>query len=209
MQNLYELFLDTLKVRYLKVGKSANYATQLLNGHLNIYFEDSNGAEDWKSNLDFPIKAYKVNANSTWYAHRGFLNVWKEIQPKIAPKILDKSVKNITISGYSHGAAIAVLCHEYVYFNRPDLRNNLSGFGFGCPRVIWGKLSNEMKKRWENFTIVRNLDDIVTHLPPAFLGYVHVGKILEIGEKGKYSQIDAHISKNILKELKIYEENKK
>ncbi|MBQ8658695.1 MAG: hypothetical protein IJ506_06125, partial [Clostridia bacterium] len=53
--------------------------------------------------------------------------------------------------------------------------------------------------------LVRNIDDIVTHLPPAVLGYSHVGKLLEIGKKGKYTAVEAHLSENILAELKAYE----
>jgi hypothetical protein len=56
--------------------------------------------------------------------------------------------------------------------------------------------------RWERFTVIRNIDDIVTHLPPRALGYTHVGHVLEIGEKGTYSRVDAHRPENILAELK-------
>ena len=94
-----------------------------------------------------------------------------------------------------------MLCHEYVYFNRPDLRNKLSGYGFGAPRVIW-KPSEDIAGRWQNFTGVRNPDDAVTHLPPAFLGYRHMGSVIDISPKGSYSPIDAHREENILNELK-------
>ena len=86
--------------------------------------------------------------------------------------------------------------------NRPDLRDTVAGYGFGAPRVIFGALPPQVAKRWEGFTVIRNIDDIVTHLPPASLGYRHVGELLEIGEKGKYSPTDAHRAENILAELK-------
>ncbi|MBQ2293894.1 MAG: hypothetical protein II258_00815 [Spirochaetales bacterium] len=54
--------------------------------------------------------------------------------------------------------------------------------------------------------MVRNIEDVVTHLPPAALGYRHVGKMLEIGAKGRYSDVDAHKAKNIEKELLKYEQ---
>jgi len=56
-------------------------------------------------------------------------------------------------------------------------------------------------RRWERFTVIRNLDDLVTHMPPAVLGFSHVGELLEIGEKGRYSRVDAHRPENILAEL--------
>jgi predicted lipase len=205
--NLYELFLKTLNAPYLKVGESTNYAFIKENDTLNIYFEDSKGKEDWKNNLDFPVKAYNVDNKITWHAHRGFLKVFKEIEKILPYYIEDKSIKSVIISGYSHGAAIAVLCHEYVWYNRPDLRNSLQSYGFGCPRVLWGSKTKEIIKRWESFTVIRNIDDIVTHLPPKILGYFHVGNLIEIGKRGKYSSIDAHRAENILTELKEYNKN--
>lgn len=203
-QTLSELFLKCTTIPYSNAG-NINYALLYDYNTLYIFFEDSNGLKDWKSNLDFPAKAYKRMGKTVWFAHRGFLDIWKKLEPILSPKILDKAVDNIIISGYSHGAAIAVLCHEYAWYVRPDIRTSLKGYGFGCPRVFWGIKTENLKKRWQNFTVIRNVDDIVTHLPPAVLGYSHVGKMLEIGEKGKYSPIEAHIANNILTELKKYE----
>lgn len=203
--DLYALFSQCLKVRYTKVGISANYAFKREGETLRIYFEDSDGAHDWKRNLDFPAKPYKRMQKTVWFAHRGFLKEWKEIEPSLANEIADTSVKKVIIAGYSHGAAIAVLCHEYVWYRRPDLRKTLQGYGFGCPRVFWGIRTPDLQRRWENFLVIRNLDDLVTHLPPAFLGYSHVGKLCKIGKRGKYSSIQAHYSANILQELASYE----
>ena len=140
--------------------------------------------------------------NTVWFAHKGFLKAWKQLEGIVQNLIADKTIKQIIITGYSHGAAIAVLCHEYVWFNRPDLQQNLKSFGFGCPRVIWGVKTLQTKKRWKNFTVIRNLDDIVTHLPPFIFGYIHVGTMLKIGERKKYTPVQAHYPINILKELK-------
>lgn len=199
---LYGLFAKCISIPYESAGISANYASLKQHDTLYIFFEKSNGVTDWKSNLDFPAKPYKRMGKTLWFAHSGFTEVWKEIEPHLAYKISDKSVTRIIITGYSHGAAIALLCHEYVWYNRPDIRNTLFGYGFGCPRVLWGFISEDIKRRFENFTLIRNIDDIVTHLPPIFLGYRHVGEMLEIGEKGKYTSVEAHYAENILKELK-------
>jgi predicted lipase len=201
---LYDLFNRCLNVKYEKAGKSANYAMEIINGILYIYFQDSDSAEDWKNNLNFPSKAYKQMGETVWRVHKGFLKVWKELEPLLSNKIHNPDIHKIIIVGYSHGAALALLCHEYVWYNRPDLRNTLRGYGFGCPRVIWGNPSYEVRQRWENFLVIRNIDDLITHLPPAFMGYFHVGKMLTIGEKGKYSPIEAHDADNIKRELLAY-----
>lgn len=205
---LHELFACCIAVSYSEVGSSSNYAARRVGHTLYLFFEDSDGEIDWKRNLNFPAKAYKRTGDSTWFAHRGFLRVWKEIEPSLVNEITDKTVEKIVIAGYSHGAAVAVLCHEYVWYHRPDLRNAIEGYGFGCPRVFWGMKTPNLKRRWARFTVIRNVDDLVTHLPPVFLGYSHVGALLEIGEKGKYSAIDAHRAENIQKELLLSQSKK-
>ena len=203
--SLYELFLKCITIDYCQIGKSANYAIFKQGDIVYIFFEGSVGVYDWLKNLNFPAKPYKNMSNGKWYAHRGFLKAWKEIEPRLKKIVLDKSIKKIVISGFSHGAAIAVLCHEYIWYNRLDLRKSLYGYGFGCPRVIWGVKTEEIKCRWKNFTVIKNIDDIVTHVPPKFFGFIHVGRMIKIGQKKKYSCIQAHYPANILKELKIYE----
>lgn len=204
---LYQLFSTCLKIPYAQVGISANYALKREKDVLYIFFQGSKGKTDWKNNLSFPAKPYKRMGKTIWFAHRGFLRVWKEIEPFLADDISDKAFRKIVIVGYSHGGALAMLCQEYVWYHRPDLRGFIEGYAFGSPRVFWGIKTYNLKKRWQGFTVIRNLDDAVTHLPPVFLGYSHVGVMLKIGKKGSYTPIEAHESKNILKELFIYENN--
>ncbi len=201
---LYTLMSRCISIPYSPTDNTANFSTERRNDTLYIFFQDSEGADDWSVNLDFPAKAYRRMGNTAWFAHRGFLGAWKRTEPLLAETVMDKSVRRAVITGYSHGAAIALLCHEYVWFNRPDLRESLEGYGFGCPKVIWSFKGCKCEERWQSFTVIRNIDDIVTHLPPSFLGYRHVGKLITIGEKGKYSSLDAHKAKNILTELHTY-----
>ncbi len=205
---LCELFERCLNAVYANTSGAASYAVHRLGDTLHIFFEASNSSADWKRNLDFPAKAYKRMGRTAWFAHRGFLSAWHELEAILSEKIADKSVRKIILTGYSHGAAIALLCHEYVWFSRPDIRDTLEGYGFGCPRVIWGMPSAEIRRRWENFTVIRNIDDAITYLPPAVLGYTHVGNMLEIGVRGKYSSIDAHRPENISAELEAYKKKR-
>ena len=229
MIKLTRLFNECLNAPYIHVENSGDYWLKARGNTLYIYLESSNGAVDWKNNLDFLPAAHKniwtnvfcnfdvlrkncalpsepyENMELRWLAHRGFLRVWNSIEPHIAGDICSARYRKIIIVGYSHGAALAVLCHEYVWFHRSDIRDKIEGYGFGCPRVFWGIQTKEIKRRFERFTVIRNLNDIVTHVPPNWLGFSHVGKILSIGQKGKYSRIDAHRPENILTELKIWE----
>lgn len=146
---------------------------------LEVYFEWSNGKLDWKHNFMFPAKPYRHMKNM-WFCHRGFLKVWKAIEPHISADLLDPKVEEIHIVGYSHGGAIAQLCYEYVKFNRPDIK--VTGVGFGAPRVFWGFARKAVKKRFEGFAVIRNGCDLITHLPPMLFGFYHVCDVYEIGE---------------------------
>lgn len=206
IMKIHKLFIECLAIDYSHSGEGVDFALKIDRDSLYIYFQDSEGLEDWRVNINFPAKAYKREGRGEFYAHRGFLNSWESVKEKLEKHILDNKIGKITVVGYSHGAAIAALCHEHVWYVRPDLRDTLEGYGFGAPRVIWGAVSEKIKSRWANFTVIRNIDDAVTHLPPAFLGYLHVGKMIEIGKKGKYGKIEAHLPENIEKELVLYEQ---
>lgn len=105
---------------------------------------------------------------------------------KLQPSIITKHYrwKHIIVVGYSHGGALAGLCHECVWFRRPDLRGDptkLVGYGFEAPRFYGGyEVKPELRERWETFTVIRNNNDIVTHCPPWIFAYAHVGSMLQI-----------------------------
>lgn len=48
---------------------------------LKIYFEQSNGAQDWLNNLNFRAKVCcDDDTSSVWYCHGGFLSVWNYVK---------------------------------------------------------------------------------------------------------------------------------
>lgn len=207
MKKLSEFFQDVLNAKYIHLEEeTASYCYSKDGKILTIYFEWSNGKTDWKNNFDFPAKPYRDMADK-WYAHRGFLKVWKVIEPHLEDVINDPDVTAINILGYSHGAAIALLCHEYCKFNRPDCV--IFGLGFGCPRVIWGFPNKTVRKRFEGFFVIRNKRDIVTHVPPAILGYRHPCGIIKVSDGTKTNSVTDHYPQEYTKALISYEEENK
>lgn len=203
------------KAKYIRVENDGDYAIEREGDTVYLLFQWSNDDTDWKNNFDFPTSPYN-DMNAKWKCHRGFLRVWKSIKPYIESVVMDYTVNKFIIVGYSHGAAIAAFAHEYVWFNRPDIRdNNLEGYGFGSPRCYWGfVIPKNLKQRWINFYVIRNCDDIVTHVPPAIIGFVHTGNVICIGDKNKYAIrknklkcIDAHRWPNYRYSLESYEDN--
>ncbi len=199
-----DLFIKCLNASYKETPESGNYAVEADRDTLYLLFEWSRGREDWKNNLDFPAKPYK-SMDSLWFCHGGFLKVWKamrdEVERTVRGKLLTHpKIKNIICVGYSHGGAIALLATEDMEYLHGD-KFNVTGYGFGAPRVVWGFLPKSAKNRLQRFSVVRNIPDLVTHLPPAVFGFRHVGGVVKIGERGKYTPIKAHYPVAYLKEL--------
>ncbi len=209
--HLFELCLDA---EYTNVENGGSFCLIKEGNRLYVLFEKSNGCVDWGNNLDFSVARHtEVDAvepyremEERWYCHGGFLRVWKSILPYIEGALLDLSFREVVCVGYSHGAALCLLCHEYLWYNRHDLHGCIFSFGFGCPRVIRGAVPRE-RERWSGFYVIRNLDDLVTHLPPSILGYRHVGKLIEIGKMGQFSRLDAHREENYLLSLRALAQN--
>ena len=204
---LRELFEYCLDADYVTVENGGSYFVAVNGDALYIFFEKSNGAEDWMNNLSYHAVS-RGRLGDEWYCHEGFLTVFNSVLPYLEPYIKDPSIQSIITVGYSHGAALTLLAHEEIYQMRPDIRDNCFSFGFGCPRVVFGTVRDE-GARWRNFYMVRNGADAVTHLPPRALGYRHVGNLVRIGENNSYGGTTAHKAENYITELKIASENGK
>lgn len=206
-ETLVNLYERCLYAKYQHVENDGDFAFQREGDTLYFLLQWSHGGADWRNNFDFPAKPYK-DMEKKWMCHRGFLRVWKSIKPYIKQTIADPSVKKIIVVGYSHGGALAALAHEYVWFNRPDLRDeNLESYGFGAPRVFFGwHIDKELKERWKHFHPIRNRNDLVTHVPPVLFGFRHVNKVTtitsELVEKPfKLDCINSHCAKNYINSL--------
>ena len=197
-----ELFNRCYKAEYIHTAEGGDYAVEVKDGTVYLLFEWSDGREDWKNNFDFPAKSYK-RMNDTWRCHRGFLRVWKAMRDEVEAHVKQVTqlfdVKRIVCVGYSHGAALALLATEDMAFLYEKIP--VKGYGFGCPRVLWGKVPEAVKQRLSGFVAVRNIPDLVTHVPPALFGFKHVN-LLKIGKRGKYGPIKAHYASAYLEELK-------
>jgi len=151
-------------ITYETVGNNVNYAFLEEDDTLYIFFQGSSSTTDWIRNFLFKKKPYE-DMQIPYKVHRGFLSAWKEVQPIIIDKILEREEttdkidyttfdgegnykkdsinnipkykwKHVVVIGYSHGGALAAFCHECVWFYREDLREEgLEGYGFEAPRI--------------------------------------------------------------------------
>lgn len=198
--DLYSLFKRCLSAEYITNEDGADIAFQREGDSLYIFFEKSDGLRDWINNLSFCVQPYG-EMEHPWRCHGGFLRAFKGLRSVINDALSDEKIRSVTLVGYSHGAALALLAHEYITFNYPSLRDTLHSFGFGCPRVLYGTIPPCVRERWSGFLRVSHRGDLITHLPPAILGFRHAGKRLRVG-KPTFSGIDAHRPQSYLRALK-------
>jgi len=168
--NLLELYEKTLKGPWKQTGDGTHYKLIGDEHILCLCFQKSE-KEDWKYNLRFWTKPYK-NLLTSWYAHSGFVTAWKLAKDQIITDVnANLGNRKLIIMGYSHGASLSVLAHEYFWF----YNMNPLTFCFAPARVIWMPFGS-IKKRFKNLYVIKNRGDIVTHLAPNLFGYFHVGK---------------------------------
>ena len=203
---LSELFNRCLRAKYIHTVEDGDYAIEREGDTLYLLFQWSHSHMDWVSNFDFPARAYK-NGEDKWRVHRGFLRVWKAMRDEIERKVIDElneheEIAEIVCVGYSHGAAIALLATEDMQYLFGE-NKKISGFGFGAPRVVWGKLPAAVAERVGHFKAICHKQDIVTHLPPVMFGFRHPN-ILRLTTQKKLNCVDAHRPENYMETAEKY-----
>lgn len=148
---------------------------------LRITFRGTDSDTDWRLDMRFWKKRIPYdNASSKIRVHSGFITAYKSdvVRKKIHQYITD-DICNIQITGHSLGGALAILCAVDLQYNFPH--KDYEVVVFGCPRVGNAAFAKSYNKRVFNTIRVENGNDIVTKLPPALLGYRHVGVRFKVG----------------------------
>lgn len=222
MKKLSSLFYSCAwGITYDTISNDVNYKFIEEGDWLYIYFQGSkditkkHGLIDWIRNFWFfpewrrPYKDMK----HPYKVHGGFLAAWKEVEDVVKEKILEKEnddykFKKIVIVGYSHGGALSGFCHEFCTYWRRDLAEKgfIVGYGFESPRFFHGFwVPKELKSRWDNYYVIRNSCDIVTHVPFKLMCFSHVGTKIKIGKKSNGLFKD-HFPGNVYNALLEHEE---
>ena len=182
MTSLYSLLLEESQATYIYPTEGCGYYTRICGSTLYIFFCCEKYERSLLKEFFYHPAPYK-NMEKRWRCHYGALKIWKAILPYIKEQLLSDKIKGINISGFGYGGAVAMLCHEYVYFNRPKLRAYIFGSAFGSPKVFYGRLQYGLAMRWKSFVFVNGISDPIVK-SPRILGYRRVGKQLTIGKAG-------------------------
>jgi len=133
---------------------------------------------DAKTDLNFPLEKFNNEAS----VHRGFfkaanlihqeiLNAFAEFDSNLNSSLdsnIETKQKPLWICGHSLGAALAIIVAAQL--KQPT---HCQTYTFGAPK-IGNSAFNLLCKHLSIYRIV-NCCDIVTHLPPAGMGFKHVG----------------------------------
>ena len=151
--------------------------------HVTIVFRGTDSQKNWINNLCFCKKTIPDREqNKRLKVHKGFLEGYESVRQKIR-NLIPEEVCKIKVAGHSLGAALAILCALDLKssFKNADLEVYL----FGCPRVGNKEFAKAYNKYVFKTLRIVNGNDIVTKLPPVFLGYKHVGILIHTGASPK------------------------
>jgi len=110
MTKLARLFSKCVNGVYTRVENSGDYFTERLGQTLYIYLECSHGGDDWQNNLDFPARPYRHGESAPWFAHRGFVRVWRSVEPYLEEEIADPTVRHWRCCATSISGTSARIC---------------------------------------------------------------------------------------------------
>ena len=79
---LRELFVSCLEADYINVDNGGSYSCLQDGEVLYLYFEKSNGVEDWFNNLSYQAVP-RGREGDEWFCHEGFLRVFEIILPPL------------------------------------------------------------------------------------------------------------------------------
>lgn len=114
--------------------------------------------------------------------HTGFLKKYRSVRDELLQIAARSEASGIVTVGHSAGGALALLAFLDLLQLEPE--RTLHTVGFGAPRVLnrAGARFIAQSGREDRILRVINGADLVPRLPPAVLGYRHVGTAIEISE---------------------------
>lgn len=195
------LFAELSNLSYLSRAQAGRLAYGI--GFPEIRFYDRNGAQayifanqhdavvtcrgtephDWndvRADLDLAT----ARAETCGWVHRGFKREVDELWPRLEQALVSNR-RTLWFAGHSLGGAMAAICAgrcrlSYIRSNPRAL------FTFGSPRIGNKRYVNYVQM--EAYRWVNN-NDIVTRVPPRWLGYRHKGQEIYLNAYGQIRRL--------------------
>lgn len=197
------LFAELSEIAYFSRAEAGRLANRI--GFPETRFYDRNGAQayifgnpydavvtcrgtepnDW-NDLRADLTLSLVVAETVGRVHRGFKHQIDDLWPRLEQALVNNR-RPVWFTGHSLGAAMATICAGRckVSYVSPDPR---ALFTYGSPRVGTGRYVHYVNI--EAFRWVNN-NDIVTRVPPPWLGYRHKGEEVYLNAYGQIRRLTA------------------
>lgn len=170
-----EIFDRAVKGPWSTGGLDVQYRVEMTEDEAFLFFQGSVSMSDWIYNG--MVEPYR-DMEHPWKAHKGFVLLYKSIADMVANLLKVAPVGRLTVAGYSQGAALATLAHEDMKYRNPGW--TVRTFAFGSPRVLWCP-DGHVQALFGDIQRYSLRGDPVPMLPPAIIGYRHVGEENMIG----------------------------
>lgn len=197
------LFAELSMLSYLSHKEVSRLVANL--GFHTVHFYDRDGAQayafisehdhviacrgtepnEW-NDLKADLDAQTALAETVGRVHRGFKKEVDDLWPVLEQSLINNE-KPLWFTGHSLGGAMATICAGRCFLSHINsMPEELQTFG--SPRVG--------NKRYINFVTLNykrwvNNNDVVTRVPPAWLGYRHTGEEVYINADLKLQQLSA------------------
>lgn len=131
------------------------------------------------------VNAVGVLTEAFGRVHKGFKEEVDDLWPMLEDALV-QNTKTLWFTGHSLGAAMATICAGRCFLSEIESMPQAL-FTYGSPRVGDKRFVNFVEldhSRWVNN------NDIVTRVPPVWMGYRHCGKELYLNRNGQLSDVN-------------------
>jgi triacylglycerol lipase len=161
-----------------------------------IVFRGTQDRLDWITN----VQAAWITLQGGTRVHTGFFQAYWPIRDRLFAAVINllkQKQRPVYITGHSLGGALALMATaELANHDEGYVRDSIAAcYTFGCPRA--GDSSFDQYVKVPLYRVTNGVD-IVPAVPPAILGYRHVGDSRYFGRPG---QPPSRLSPNILQKL--------
>jgi triacylglycerol lipase len=195
------LFAELAMIAYNDKAEATIAAS--LAGFPDVTFYDRHGAQAYRFRNDYDCviacrgtephewNDIKADANAATVlgetagkVHRGFKQEVDDLWPMLETALITNS-QPLWFCGHSLGGAMATICAGRCYLSHIN-SNPEQLFSFGSPRV--GNRDYINFVRLDHFRFVNN-NDVVTRVPPVWLGYTHAGREVYFDRHGYIAKL--------------------
>jgi len=172
-------------------------------GFTESHFFDRDGAQAWLFQNDYDcivacrgtephewndiradVNAVAVTTETLGRVHKGFNDEVNDLWPRLEEALRDNQ-KTLWFTGHSLGGAMATICAGRCYLSEIEAMP-YALYTYGSPRVGDKRFVNFVQL---NHTRWVNNNDIVTRVPPAWMGYRHAGREMYLDSSGQVREM--------------------